>query len=139
MKAIARLKIAPFPHEGMSVVYNLAGKLILTEVGQVEKSGILKGTATLGLLGATSSISVNELKKIVAETTTICNGYKDQPDNVYGFIEEREIKNYDLDVYSIQQIIDNNLINKEIEIEPDPERFGLSMRLVEINLPPVTK
>lgn len=139
MKAIAKLITAQFPHEGMSVVYKLSGKLVLTEVNQVEKSGILKGTATIGVLGATSSVSINELKNVVAQTTSISNGYKDQPDNVYGFIEERETKNHELDIYSIQKIIDNDLIDKEIEIEPDPERFGLSMRLVEINLPPVVE
>lgn len=136
MKAIARLVTARFPHEGMSVVYNLAGKLVLTHIDTIEKKGVLANTVTLGVLGSTSSVSVNEAKTIIAETTSICNGYKNQPENVYGFVEEKETKIHELDVYSIQHIIDNNLIDKEIEIEPDPQKFGVDMRLIEINLPP---
>ena len=115
MKAIAKLIPITYSFLEKHVVFKLDGKLIQTEITSVGTK-VLEGTVTIGLMGGLS-IPIKEINKIVAQSTTLSNGYKNQPKDVICFVADYDTKNYELDEYSKQIIIDKELLDTEITIE----------------------
>lgn len=118
MKATIKLLPYFFAQSGdREVIYKTPeGKLIATEIKPHETEEIFVTKLRLEATG-NKDIPMKEIKALVAEVTSIRNGYKNQPKDVIGFIAEKVTAYYYFDSYDKQYILENDLVNKLIDIQ----------------------